>query len=228
MMGMQNVDAGTTVKYQGREFVVQSYVDPHPGRKSDEVIPRSENCWKCGGSGYIKAFGFTDSGRCWACHTNGAIVTRPRVSALRREAKVQAVLREYGEQLRAEREAEEAIARAAAAAEQFARDWDAAQAEQERRNALVKGFVGAVGAKLKDLRGTVDVSKVVEGAYGNSVFLVVTLDNGQVVKTFGSGESLWGLDRGQEVLILAATVKDHVAHQGQDQTVLTRVKIGRQ
>lgn len=113
----------------------------------------------------------------------------------------------------------------AAAAAEFEAAWDAAHVEADRRAALVQGFLGEVGDKVA-VTGTVTVAKYVAAqAYNrsSSMFLIVTLDSGQVVKTFGSGASLFDLSRGHRVT-LTGTVKGHESYNGQQQTVLTRVK----
>ena len=114
--------------------------------------------------------------------------------------------------------------KAARAEAEYAAAWDAAHAEDARRATLVQGFLGQVGEKVA-VTGTVAVAKYIEGSWNrsSSIFLIVKADSGQVIKTFGSGASLFALDRGHRVE-LTGKVKGHETYQGQDQTVLSHVK----
>lgn len=235
-----NTDAAATtrVRYNGRDYTVTSYVDPYPGRNGLDKIPFRETCSRCGGTGIFRWWNAMGEcrGTCFLCLGARYVVHERAVRTLRREAKIDAVWREYGDELRAEAAAaaREAAAadearRAAEAAEKFAADWDAAHAEQARRNALVSGFVANIDDKV-DAVGTVDVATTFVRqsfrGYGTDTvaLVVVTLDDGHVVKTTGTGLSLYGVERGDRVRI-RGTVKEHDNYRGQDQTVLTRAKV---
>lgn len=223
--------APTVVTMGGRKFTVTTYVDPYPGRKGSDRIDIRDTCSRCGGTGIYVWWNSMGEcrGTCFLCMGPGTVVRSRAVSTLRREAKVDAVWREHGDMLRAESAAKADAERAAVLAANFARDWDEAHAEQARRAALVSGFVGDIGDKI-DADGVVDVATTFEResfrGYGTDLvaLVVVTLDDGHVVKTSGTGRTLYGLERGERVHI-RGTVKGHGQRNGQDQTVLKAVKI---
>ena len=204
------------------------YADPHPGMKGSERV--WEECGWCTNGVYTGPgnvhwkIGKVDTTWCFQCGGNGGryvLVSsvRARVRRLSKEAQ-----RWVAEQADRERIIAETKAR------EWVEAWDAAHAEQERRAALVTGFVGDEGDKVKNLPGTVTVSTRFETAsfngYGTDykAFVVVTLDDGKVVKTSGTGATLYRTERGQRVTV-SGTVKGHDSYQGQDQTTLTRAKI---
>ena len=222
----------TAVRYNGRVYTVTTYVDPYPGMKGNDRITVRQTCTRCGGTGiYVWWTALGEArGTCFLCL--GACVTMHSraVSMLRREAKVEAVWREYGDAIRAEYAAEAEAVRVAELAAEFAEHWDAAHAEQARRAAMVTGFVADIGAKV-DVTGAVTVATSFDvpsyrgyGADDRKALVVVTLDDGHVVKATGTGRSLFDIERGARVRI-RGTVKDHDNYRGQDQTVLTRAKI---
>lgn len=211
-----------------------SYVDPHPGLHGSDRITVRVECDRCGGTGIFTWWNQMGKcqGSCFKCWGVGKNAYERAVSSLRREAKADAYARDYADELAAlwaETEAANAAAAEAAAAEraaeEFAAAWDAAHAEAARRAALVTGFVGEVGDTLKNLSGVVSFTKVIDGQYGSSVLMSITLADGKVVKFFGTGSSVWGWDKGDAVTIVSATVKGRENYQGQDATVLTRVKL---
>jgi hypothetical protein len=93
----------------------------------------------------------------------------------------------------------------------------AAQAKAEQT------FVGEIGQKIT-VTGTVTRAIDVQTAWGVSVRLVVTTDEGAVVTTFGSGATLYQVDVGDRV-DFSGTVKDHTDNQYGKQTHLTRAKV---
>lgn len=204
------------------------YTEPCPGKKGTDRIWRTCGC----GDGIFKGrfavifYGYNGQAGPWCFACKGAAGYSVLVSSVRATARRQhreAVARyEAAVEWEAGREAREAA--------ELVRQEEAAAAEQARRDALVKGFAGEVGEKLTGLTGTVTVAKSFEvrsySGYGTDVkmFVVVTLDNGQVVKTSGTGRSLYALNRGDTVTV-GGTVKSHDEYEGQDQTVLTRAKI---
>lgn len=224
--------APTTVRMGGRKFVVTTYVDPYPGRNGSDRISTKDTCSRCGGSGIF--VWWTSAGKaggtCFLCLGAGIVVHSRAISTLRREAKVDAVWREHGDTLRAETAAKMAAEEAAALAANYARDWDAAHAEQDRRNALVQGFVGEVGDKI-DATGVVTTATSFEVPAFNrdgtdlKALVAVTLDDGRVVKAVGTGRTLYrGGHTGDRVRV-TGTVKAHGSYRGQDQTILTRTKL---
>ena len=201
--------------------VLNSYVDPHPGKVGTDRVPAP--CSRCGGSGYFQQFGHVYGGRCFQCGGNGqGSIT---VATVRKHARHAAYVAEYADQIAAVREAEAIAARQAAAEAEFAADWDAAHAEAARRAAMVQGFLGEVGEKIVTGPGTVQVAKYIEGSWNrsSSMFIVVKLDSGQVVKTFGSSATLFNVERNCRVT-LTGKVKGQENYQGQDQTVLSHTK----
>ncbi|WP_280302854.1 hypothetical protein [Nocardia abscessus] len=206
------------------------YVDPYPNaRGTDEV---EEPC-RCSNGRY---FGPTnarwDNGNgheAWCFYCNGTAVLRVKVSSVRararRAAKAAAERRElapYLEWLAAEKAHRELLA-----AE------EAAYAEQERRNSLVRGFLGEIGDKITDRAAVVTVAYAYDkanyytGRPETGMLLVLTLDNGQVVKWSSTGAGAFGYERGDRVRILRATVKAHDNYKGQDQTTLKNVRLER-
>jgi hypothetical protein len=197
---------------------VTSYVDPHPGQADTDRVPVP--CWKCvDKSGHIRAFAHVYGGVCFGC--NGTGVNTISVRTARRHAKADAYATEFAAEIQAHHAAQAEIANAAKAAAEFEAAWDTAHAENTRRSALVQGFIGQVDEKIATGPGTVQVAKYIEGSWNrsSSMFLVVKLDSGQVVKIFGSSQTLFGLERGYRVT-LTGKVKKHESYQGQDQTVL--------
>lgn len=206
----------------GSTVTLNSYVDPCPGAKNtDRRFGRDiAPCHRCGGTGIYSQF----HGVCYRCMGRGAEANGVTVGTLRKRAKADAFNTEYAAELAVARQAQAEAAAVAQAAADLAADHEAAIAEDARRSAMVQGFLGTVGEKVTGT-GTVEVAKYVAGSWNrsSSMFLIIKLVSGQVVKTFGSGTSLMGLGRGDQVAITGA-VKAHETYQGQDQTVLTRVK----
>jgi|JI10StandDraft_1071094.scaffolds.fasta_scaffold42067_5 hypothetical protein len=197
--------------------VLNSYVDPFPGAKGTDTKPGT--CPRCGGSGYFDCFRHIYSGRCFKCFGVGTVPVK--VSTHRRHAKIAAFATEYADQIANANAVFEAAQQAARAAEDFAADWDAAHAEAAIRNARVQGFLGEVGEKIA-ATGTVAVAKYMSGSYNRSatMFLIVNVDGGQVIKISGSANSLFSVSRGDRVQV-TGKVKAHTVYNGQDQTVLT-------
>lgn len=207
----------------GNEYELAVYVDPFPGRKGSERI--QETCGKCGGHKVIswgnvtlKANG-VDGRVCFECMGRG--YTSRLVSSARQTAR---------NQVKAENE------RRAAAAD-FAADFDAQQArdledahtealaEQARRDALPKGFLGQSGERLRNLNARVVFVRTYESAdymTGRPVLkCIIKFDVlGRTAVAFTSHSH--NLEDGQFVN-LTGTVKDHNTRDGEDQTVLSRI-----
>lgn len=230
---MNNPAPAITVRMDGRDWTVTTYVDPYPTHKGTDKVP--VECGMCTNGVYTGRSGYHWQNRpggadtTWCFWCNGSNRRMRTVSRLRREAKEAAVWREHGDTIRAESAAKQAAANAVILAAQFAEHWDEAHAEQARRAALVVGFVADIGEKV-DAFGVVDVCTSFEvpsfSGYGTDwkALVVVTLDDGHVVKTTGTGRTLYGHDRGDRVRV-RGTVKATGAYRGQDQTILTRAKI---
>lgn len=206
---------------------VTTYVDPYPGLKGTDRAP--VECGYCTNGVYTAPSGYHwENGRgdtTWCFRCNGSNRRYRSVARLRAEAKRDAYAAEFAAEIAAQRAADEAAANAAIAAARFESAWNEAHAEQARRAALVQGFLGEVGDKIT-ATGTVRVAKYISApAYNRSasMFVIVELGTGQVVKIFGSSASLFSLDRGYRVTI-TGKVKAHEAYNGQDQTVLSHAK----
>lgn len=199
---------------------LSTYVDPFPGKIGTDRVYAP--CSRCGGTG---AFGpkVVYAGRCFQCGGNGA--GSQSVATARKHAKADAFNTEYAAEIAAARAAQAEVARKAAAEAEFAAAWDEAHAEAARRAAMVQGFLAEVGEKVAGVRATVQVAKYISGSYNrsSSMFLVLKTDAGQVVKVFGSSQTLFSLERGW-VVEIAGTVKKHETYEGQQQTVLSHVK----
>lgn len=208
------------------------YTDPYPGAKGSDLV--KETCWKCAGDGLFHApsgwkiknpYGPGAIKGCFACLGVGYRLVKVASVRARIRRHVDAAVRHDAER------AEYAAAAAQRAAEEFAAAWDAAHAEQARRAALNNIPAGAEGDKLRNLTGTVEVAKSFESTgfrgYGITIkrIVVIKLDTGQVLKTFGTGSSLFSVARGDRVTVTSATVADTDTYNGQLQTVLTRAKL---
>lgn len=213
----------TAVTPAGNAYEIAVYVDPFPGRKGNEVL--KETCGKCNGDGVVH-YGNVNlqvgkrSGRiCFMCMGSG--VSTRKVSSARQTAR---------NQVKAEN-----LRRAAAA--DFAADYDnqaardledahtEALAEEARRNALVQGFAGEIGERLRNLKAVVEVNAKFEApsfnGYGvdyKSLLILRVVESGRILKVVTGSR---GLDRGEEVTV-SGTVKAHASYNGQDQTVLAR------
>jgi hypothetical protein len=214
------------VKFSGAlgQRVLVSYVDPCPGAANSDRIPVP--CGRCvDRSGYIRAFSHVLGGVCFECNGTGS----SSVSAvtMRKWAKSDAYARDFAAEIEAHHDAIRAENEAAAKLAEIEAAHEAAIAEDARLSAMVQGFLGNEGDKLADVPVTINVAKYIEGSYNrsSSMFIIATADSGHVVKIFGSSQTLFGLRRGDEVVILTAKVKKHDWHAGQDQTVLGFVKV---
>ncbi|AVO21977.1 hypothetical protein I5G90_gp62 [Mycobacterium phage Adonis] len=222
----------TTVTYQGMKFVVESYVDPCPGLGARDRVEWVENCPRCGGSGvyrWVNAMGNCE-GSCFGCWGTGKVERSQAAQTLRTAARQDALHREHGEAI-ADYHAN--IARENEARE-LATAWDEAHAEQARREARLAAMnnntVGEVGERLRNLDAEVVVSAGFERdayrGYGTEYVKIVVfaLADGRQLKAMGTGNALYGLDRGDKVRV-TGTVKGTGEYRGQVQTILQRVKV---
>lgn len=198
------------------------YTDPYPCAKGSDLV--QELCGKCGGDGmYHAPSGFVIQNPygprgdaikgCFDCRGVGHRFVKVSSVRTRLRRAVKATV---------QRDAEAAVQ--AAAADQRA------AAEQARRAALNNTPAGEPGQRLKDVTGTVEVAMNIEvtgfRGYGTEVkrLVVVKLDGGQVLKTFGAGASLYAAARGDRVTV-SGTITGFDDYRGQTQTVLTRTKL---
>lgn len=209
------------------------YTDPYPGARGADLV--QETCGKCGGdgiyhapSGYVIQNPYAPAGvtfrGCFDCMGLGYRVVK--VSSVRARVR-RAVKAQLQRDADAETYAAEADARYAA---ELAEAWEEALAENARRAALNNEPVAEPGAKIANVSGVVEVSKTIEVPgyrYGTDYkrLVVIKLDSGQVVKTFGASSKLFGVNRGDRVTITRATVKDFETYQGQLQTVVIRLAL---
>lgn len=205
------------------------YADPFPGLRGDELV--KQPCSKCGGdgkynapSGYKWVHDGAEDTWCFACMGKGGSMVkvssvRDRVRKAANRAKVSADAAPLREWLTAE-----------AVWGSEVRAWLKAEKETARQSKLVTGFVGAVAAKVTNLIGTVTITKdyPTEDHFGHSktgMMLIITLDNGQVVKWSSTARGIWGFEEGARVRIVRAIVKGHGDYRGQEQTELKNVKL---
>lgn len=223
----------TTMKYgaSGKTYELHQYVEPHPGMGNKDRVPWQDTCGRCGGSGvyhWHTSMG-PAQGACFGCWGTGKFEGTSAVQTVRKRERERALWAEYGDELRAFHAEKAVIAQAMHEASEFAENWEAAHKEQARRAALITGFVADVGEKVTNLTGTVKVATTYDASYGyrraTGVFMIVELESGQIVKIAGTGDSLFGPERGDTVTILSGTVKSHETYKGQDQAMLTRVKL---
>jgi hypothetical protein len=218
---MTSTKTAKTPTYKGIVGVreLYTYVDPAPGKAATDRVPTQ--CYRCEGTGYT-CFVWVHNGICFHC--NGSGIHMAAASTLRKRAKKEAYLAEYADEIQAYHQEADRIAAEAAKAAEFAAAWDEAHAEQDRRNALVQGFLGQIGDKVV-VDVTIQVAKYISGTYNrsSSMFIIAKTESGQIIKTFGSSESLFDLARGDQATF-TGVVKAHETYQGQDQTVLFRVK----
>ena len=90
----------------------------------------------------------------------------------------------------------------------------------EPKAQAAKGFIGAVGERVRDFTVTAAMVRQFEGDYGYTTLLVGSTADGHVIKWFSSGSKDW--EPGDVLHFTAATVKAHEEYKGTDQTVLTR------
>lgn len=202
------------------------YRDPFPGKKGDELV--WDPCY-CGDGLYHAPSGVHwDNGhgdQRWHFDCDGKAGWWRKVSTIRARVRRQAKAAKDWKDGEAERDriAAESLANAIREA------WDEAHAEQARRAALVQGFVGEIGDKIRNVPGTVKVKSIFESGFGyrtfNKVFMVIELEDGHLIKFSGTGDTLWAPERDDKVIVKLATVKGFDNYQGQDQTEVTRVKL---
>lgn len=101
------------------------------------------------------------------------------------------------------------------------RDQARADAQEARKGS---SWVGELKERLRDLSLTVTFTTRIESDFGTSKLVKFVDAEGNEFGTFGSGMSIWGLEKGDEV-ILTGTVKEHSTYQEIKQTMLSRCKV---
>lgn len=98
------------------------------------------------------------------------------------------------------------------------------EAVQETHEAFehVSEWIGTVGEKIT-VEGTIIQAMTIDGTYGSSRLVVVSVGQGDRVKMFTSAGWAWDVDAGEAVQ-LAGTVKGHEEYQGRRETLLVRPK----
>lgn len=210
---------------KGNEYQHIAYEDPCPGKSGSETV--KEDCGSCGGSGvylgpsghsfYTPATGGVNTG-CFKCMGRGYFAVK--VSSIRARAK------RLADRLNAQAAADADYAAEAPAREaaQLAADWDAALAEQARRDAKAKGHLGEIKQRLRNL----NVRVVMVRQYESYNYVTGAPESKTIVKFEDvSGHALvwftgWTTLQEGEFVSLTGTVKAHNTRDGEDQTVLTR------
>lgn len=204
-----------------RELV--SYVDPHSGKKGSDFV--AGTCSRCGGYGFISSFAHVYMGRCFKCGGNGA--QNITVATVRKHARADAYERDYAPELAAHDDLQRWLH-----AEEFrlVDSWLEAEArfkEEERLAKMVQGFLGEIGDKISEIDITIKVAKYIAGSYNrsSSMFVIAETGEGQVIKFFGSAQSVMNLERSDAATITTGRVKEHAEWNGQQQSVLSHVKV---
>jgi hypothetical protein len=190
-----------------------------------------ERCGRCGGAGGAEAWRYT-GWTCFECAGQGSVMKNRRVYEQASDAGLDEVLTKViDDHRRAEADAKweegaeerrlEEARRSFLRAQALQAEWDEALEIDACFNQ--QEFIGNVGDKLS-VEGVVTASLSIEGYYGQTMLVEVTTDDGNVVKTFGSGESLWSTAKGDRVTF-SGTVKKHETYRSKKGTVLTRAKI---
>lgn len=95
------------------------------------------------------------------------------------------------------------------------------QIEAERNaHPVVAGFLGDVGARIKDITATAKTVVYRDGDWGTTTFLVAIADDGHTI--VWKAHKALDIEAGQRFTIAAATVKAHDTYKHIDQTVITR------
>lgn len=97
----------------------------------------------------------------------------------------------------------------------------------DRRMERVKDtrWIGEVGERVRDLPVTVKFTKEVFNRFGASMLVTFRDEDGNTLKTFGTGSSLYKLGKEGEKVFLTGTIKSHDEWKGEKQTMFTRVKL---
>lgn len=193
-------------------------------RRQRITVSRFIDCTRCGGAGQSDRWAFTGY-VCFKCDGRGGDVKDVREYADQTLAERDAYLTHVIDQaVRDAGAADRAVRMAEIAAERYDEAWVEAHAELAVHTARAQQtYLGEIGTKIA-ATGTVLRAITVEGFYGRSRLIIVETADGNQVKTFGTGASLWRVER-DDVVTISGTVKSHEMYEGDRQTVLTRTKI---
>ena len=183
---------------------------------------RTGPCSRCGGNGGWEGWpGFT----CFRCGGHSPMHFEHWTERYWPTPELELQAAELEDIIRQDDERKAREAAAIAQAEQRERDHAAAIREDAWRAERAEApHLGTVGARL-EISGEVVLVRDIETQFGPSLLVLVKdARTGALVKTFGTGQSLWSLKQGDRVEG-HATVKDHEVYQGQRQTVVTRAKL---
>lgn len=215
---------------------IPGYTDPYPGLKGTDRVKKT--CGRCGGVGNVRygnvksadiVVGAAVAGACFDCAGLGyytILVSTARATA-RKQAKEAAARAAQEAQWESERPVREWLEAEA----KWKSNVEAWLAEEARVASMTQGFVAEIGDTIRNLTGTVTVAHTFETAsytgYGttNKALVVIELDNGQFVKTVSTARAAFQVERGDKVTIVRATVIKHDNYDGQDQTVVNRIKL---
>jgi hypothetical protein len=197
-----------------------SYVDPCPGKTGKDLT--TTDCGRCGGTGYT-CFVWVHNGVCFQCGGNGR--QNVTVNTVRKHAREAAYRVDFAAEIAEHVALRNWLNAESAFHADQARIVEERAAEAARIASLVQGFIAEEGTKVTDLAVTIKVAKYISGSWNrsSSMFIIAETTSGQVVKVFGSSESLFGLERGDQAT-LTGKVKEHAEWNGQEQTVLSHVK----
>lgn len=192
----------------------------------------TERCGRCGGAGGSEAWRYT-GWTCFECAGHGAVGKNIRVYEQASDADLdEALTATIEDHERAEEDAKweagaeerrlEEVRRSFLRARALQAEWDEALEIDALFNQ--QEFIGDVGDKIS-VEGVITAAFSIEGYYGPTAVVEVTTDDGNIVKTFGSGGSLWSATEGDRVTF-SGTVKKHETYRSKKGTVLTRAKVG--
>lgn len=219
----------------GNEYEALEYVDPHPDLKGDDIV--SEDCGNCGGTGvyygksgyefYTATEGAVTTG-CFACHGTGK--HSRKVSSARSTARRRVTAENNRRAADADWEADAPAREAREAEEARQAEEAAAKAEAERLAAMVQGFAGEEGERLRNLECEVVTEYQYEAVAFNgysmelrAIIVFRVIESGKILKWSSRAQ---GLKAGEKVTV-TGTVKGHGNYEGQDQTDLTRCIVKR-
>jgi hypothetical protein len=97
------------------------------------------------------------------------------------------------------------------------------EAQKSQPSVTNSQHVGKVGERV-EVQGTVTFTKICDGYYGESKMVKITDTKGNAFVSFGTGNAIWNLEKGDEVSI-KGTVSKHDEFKGVKQTSLKRLSV---
>lgn len=188
----------------------------------------TETCTRCAGAGGSDMWKFTG----WTCFDCQGVGTRDRLrrvytttDATQRDEDLTNLIDAYEWE---QQQAEIAANAEKRASERYDADWDAAREEYARREQIAamrdqQRWLGEVGTKI-EATGRIQTAFTVKTFYGSNRLVIIKTDDGNYIKIFGTGSTLWGIDE-DEAVTVTGTIKELSVYEGDKQTVLTRAKI---